>query len=227
MDAQPNPVPMRPAPSEPPRPVRVAVLLMWVGAAISVLGTLSVFLLQGQLRDLVEAELDGQGLPVDDQIVSATLLFGIVAAVIGGLIGTALWVLNAVFCGRGAAWSRILGTVLAGIHVPSTIYSLTQPAPAISKVLTVLSPLLAIAIVVLLWQRSSSAWFRADDRRVLAPPPSGPGQPGHGYPAPGQTDHGYPGPRQSYPGSGPTGSSYPGPGHPGPGQGGGGYPPPS
>jgi hypothetical protein len=79
------------------------------------------------------------------------------------VIGIALWSLNAVFCGKGQSWSRILGTVLFGISLLSLPFNLIQPAPAISRVFQVVSLLISIGAVVFLWLPESSRFFRESD----------------------------------------------------------------
>ncbi|MVA74798.1 hypothetical protein GC722_01930 [Auraticoccus sp. F435] len=149
-----------PAPARPSS-VRNAVALIWVGAGLSLLGLVAALAQQGQTRAMVAEELARQGLQASPELIDTTVTLGLVTAVVSGLVVTALWALNAVFCGRGANWSRILATVLGGLYLVSGVLSLTQPTPWFSKALVVATMLVTVGALVLLWTRSSSEWFRA------------------------------------------------------------------
>ena len=64
--------------------------------------------------------------------------------IVGGLIGVALWILMAVFNGRGASWARIVATVLGGISVLSAVSLFVQTVPAFTLVVGILQVVLAI-----------------------------------------------------------------------------------
>jgi len=141
--------------------VKVAVLLMFTGAALSVLSGLLAFTTQDEMRSLMEDELARQG---QDAAMTTTMLDTIVqvtlaVSLVFGVLGAILWVVNAVFNGKGHNWARILSTVLGAIWLLSFTVSLLQPAPAVSKVLSVLNALLVIAVLVLLWLRPSNQFF--------------------------------------------------------------------
>ena len=75
----------------------------------------------------------------------------------------ALWLGIARACRNGKSWARITGTVLFGLHTLGFLGVLASSHPGIglTKVLTTLSWLIAFGAVVFLWQRPSSAFFRA------------------------------------------------------------------
>lgn len=173
--AGPGPYPSGPGAAPGPRPssVRVAVVLMWVGAALSLIGLLTAFGLQDDVRDMVADQLASQGTPISPELVEATVTVTLAIAVVSGLLGTGLWILNAVFCGRGAGWARILATVLGGFYLVNALFSLTQPSPAVSKLLVVLNVAVSVGAVVFLWLKPSSDWFRAV-RGATAPAGYGP-----------------------------------------------------
>ena len=143
-------------PLTPPPPLALAVKLMYAGAALSVLGIVIALALQGQRTDLV-LESAGMGEVGADSFGA----FFTIAAVVGGLVGLVLWVVNAVFNAKGKKWARILSTVLAGLFVLSTLGSLAQPALPVDRVLAFVQLALAIGIVVLLWRPESSRFYQA------------------------------------------------------------------
>jgi hypothetical protein len=143
-------------PVERPSSVTRAVQLMYVGAALSIVGIVIAWATKSQLRDkLAEAS---PSLSADD--IDAALTFSLVIATVIGLLAVGLWVWMAVANGAGKSWARIVSTVLGGLSVVSTLFTLSS-ATGTSVALQLVSLLLAIAILVLLWLPASSAYFRA------------------------------------------------------------------
>jgi hypothetical protein len=144
------------APVDRPSSVTRAVQLMYVGAALSVIGIIVAWATKSQLRDqLAKASTN---LTSDQLDTAVTVSLGIATVV--GLIAVGLWLWMAAANGAGKSWARVLATVLGGLSVVSTLVSLTN-ATGTSIALQLLSLLLAVAILVLLWRPASSAYFRA------------------------------------------------------------------
>ncbi len=152
---------------EPPPPVRTAVRLMWVGAALTLL---VVLLVPAQLDATLEqvAEESGPGVANDAAFNSA-----IAGAVVMGLVLVAVWVLMAVMNRKGKTWARITATVLAGVNILSMLSAIIgatgATATPLALIPSVISLVLAAVIVYLLWQRPSSEWFDAMGRRSASP----------------------------------------------------------
>ncbi|GAB3673213.1 hypothetical protein GCM10028814_00700 [Angustibacter aerolatus] len=146
----------------PPAPLALAVKLMYAGAALSVLGIVAGVTGTGSVRDRLEEQGTLTSSAIDTA-VSVTVVF----AIVGGLIGVALWILMAVFNGRGAQWARIVATVLGGISVLSAVSLLVQTVPPFTLVVGLLQVVLAVVILVLLWRPASSAYYRARSNRTL------------------------------------------------------------
>jgi hypothetical protein len=144
-----------PVPADPPPPLALAVRLMYLGAVLSVIASL-LTLLQ---RDALRSQLADSGLNASQ--LDTALSVAVVSAVVAGLIGAGLWVLNAVFNARGAKWARILSTVLGGLAVLSTLASLTQPASGLNRLLSIVELLIALAVIVLIWRPESSRYYEA------------------------------------------------------------------
>ena len=83
--------------------------------------------------------------------------------VVLSLIEIALWLGIARACRNGQSWARVTGTVLFGLHTLAFLGVLANPHPGIglTKVLTIISWLIACGAVVFLWKRPSSAFFSA------------------------------------------------------------------
>lgn len=144
---------------EPPSPVRTAVKLMWVGAALALLSVLLLPLQTDTIREQFADQPDA-GIDIDTLVNTA-----ITVAVVIGLISVGLWILMAVMNRKGKGWARITATVLAGLNILFTLGSLTgatgTATPAVALLLSVVSIVLAGVIVYLLWQRPASEWFDA------------------------------------------------------------------
>ncbi len=149
-----------PQPPEQPSSIKSAVALMWGGAALTLFGIPVAFVFQDEIRDIVQ----DQQPTLSSSELDLALTIGMVGAVIGGVVGIVLWSLNAVFCGRGRAWSRILGTVLFGISILGLPFNLSQPTPGISRALQVMGLLVSIGAVVFLWLPDSNRFFRESER---------------------------------------------------------------
>lgn len=148
------------APTAPPPPLALAVKLMWAGAVLSVIGILVSFL----TTDAARQSLEDRGSLTSDEIDTAVTV-GIAFGVIFGLIGVALWIVNAIFNGRGKKWARILGTVLGGLSVLSLLSLFAQSVGAVTVVLSLVQVALAIVIVVLIWRPESSRFYDAMSAR--------------------------------------------------------------
>jgi hypothetical protein len=150
-----------PVPTEPPGSIRTAVLLMRLGALLSLLSLLTTFFLLDQIRDEVEEALTAQGTELTADAVDAAVAIGVGFSIFVGLIGVALWLWMAWANGRGRSWARIVATVLFGLSAVSFLVSFSQPQPVLTTVLGVVNLVLGAAIMVLLWKRESSDYYAA------------------------------------------------------------------
>jgi hypothetical protein len=150
-----------PVPAEPPGSIRTAVLLMRLGALLSLLSLLTTFFLLDQIRDEVEEALAAQDTELTADAVDAAVAVGVGFSIFVGLIGVALWLWMAWANGRGRSWARIVATVLFGLSALSFLFSFSQPQPVLTTVLGVVNLVLGAAIMVLLWKRESSDYYAA------------------------------------------------------------------
>lgn len=204
-DPQPGPYPqypggggMPPAPAKPPVPdtVRNAFFLMLAGAAIQVLGILVLFTQTDAIRDAVRESLSDQP-GVSESTVDAGVTLGITLGVVFGLIGAGLWVWMAYANRAGKNWARITGTVFFGIATLGVLSNLASSANSamagsstgLGTAVSVINWLIGLAVVILLWNKKSSAFFKPQDQYGYGYQP--PQDPNYPYPssgpAPGQT----------------------------------------
>jgi hypothetical protein len=138
--AQPPPPAQRPsgAPVALPRPVALAVNLLWAIIALAVVNLIV-------------------GLTQQDASTGS-------AAAVGSVVSIALFVWLTLMIRRGASWARIVITVLFALGIIILLFSLLLPVPALLKVLSLVQLVVEIVVLVLLWRPESSAYFTAQSR---------------------------------------------------------------
>ena len=143
--------PVRPA---PPRSIKIAMWLMYAGAALTgiglILSVITILLGRAALKvshpHATAAELQ------------ATLNFQIIVSVFSGLIEIVVWLLVARANRGGMKWAR---TVAGGLFAVSTWYLVThlRGDSVANLVYTVLTWLVGLGAIIFLWRRESSAYF--------------------------------------------------------------------
>lgn len=145
-----------PAPVEQPPSILTAVRLMYVGAALSLLGVLLTFTQTDAIRDAVEDSDDTLTASEIDTLVNVS----IASAVIAGLVGVGLWVWMAVKNGQGRSWARVVATVLGALNIVFTLFSLAGgTATPLTLVSSVVSLVLAAVILYLLYRPDSTRFY--------------------------------------------------------------------
>jgi hypothetical protein len=133
-----------------PRTMVTAVRLMYAGAAYALIYAIGFLM-------VVSSSLKKH--PASHTSLAAVAVLVILLS----LVEIAVWLWIARACRNGRSWARVTGTVLFGIHTLSALAVLGNTHPGIggARLLTVISWLIACGAVVFLWQRPSSAFFRA------------------------------------------------------------------
>jgi hypothetical protein len=139
-----------------PASVRNAVKVMYAGAVASLIGiiieltTLSATksAIEQHFAELTASQVNGQG---------RVLMAG---WIVGGLLAAGLWIFVAQACMRGKSWARTTGTVLFGIDTLQVLGGLAVPVAAPVKLVALVVWLLGLAAITLLWQGTSSAFFK-------------------------------------------------------------------
>jgi hypothetical protein len=146
-----------PEDAEQPASIRLAVRLMWVGAALSVLRIFAVFLQTDEIREQVVENATERLSPseVDAAVAGALTVAGLL-----GVVGTALWVWMATTNGQGKSWARTTATVLGAVNVVVTFVGVAVgQLPAIGLVIAIVTIVLAVSILVLLYKPESSRYY--------------------------------------------------------------------
>ncbi len=136
-----------------PTSVARAVQLMFVSAALGVLGIILLVATKSALKEQILK--NNPNAANIDTVVTAAITVGIVF----GLIFTVLWLWLAFQVRKGKNWARIVTWVIAALGLLSAVVWLIGTSPALSKLSTALGAVLDLAIIVLLAQRSSSEYF--------------------------------------------------------------------
>ena len=153
-----EPEPQRPA---PPTPVVQAVKLMYAGAIVSAISLIITLATVGSLKTAIHNA---------DPSLTATKLHSaevaaVAVAIIFGLIGIGLWLWMAYANKAGKNWARITATVFFGLDTLSVLTSFRQAEPVLSRLISILIWLIGLGVIVLLYQRESSAYFGASKTR--------------------------------------------------------------
>lgn len=147
--------PQEQGPRTAPAPVLTAVRLMFARAALSLLGLLALLATKSTLKEqILKSKPTVSGSQIDT-LLSAAIGIGVVV----GLVFIVLYVLLALQVRKGKNWARIVTWVLAGLGVLSALTSLAQPEPLLTRILSLIGAVIDVAVIVLLAQRPSSAYF--------------------------------------------------------------------
>lgn len=140
-----------------PGSVTLAVRFMYAGAVVSAVSMVVGLATSGNLRAAIRKAaptLTASQVTTDAHVVAIT-------AVVAGLIGIGVWIWMAIANQRGHNWARITGTVFFALDTITLIAGLAQPSDTLSRVVPILVWLIGLTVVVLLWRRESSAYFKA------------------------------------------------------------------
>lgn len=144
-----------------PASVEKAVKVMYVGAASSLIGIVIDLTTLTATKNAIHKHIHHF---MASQInMHQDFLVG--PFVIAGLISAGLWIFVAQWCKRGSKWARITGTALFGIDTLDTLTRVALPGAAAMRIYAILVWLIGLIATVLLWQRTSSAFFSDAEAR--------------------------------------------------------------
>lgn len=134
-----------------------AVMLMKVGAALSLVGLLLSLFMKDAVRDAVEKS-NANLTPAQ---VDSAVAIGTATGIVFGLVGVGLWLWMASANGKGKSWARVVATVFFAFSLLGLVSTLIQAGPVLSKLLTVVNTLLGAYIIFLLYKKESSDFYQA------------------------------------------------------------------
>jgi hypothetical protein len=144
--------------ADAPQSVLRAVKVMYVGLAASLVGIIVDMTTLSSTRSAILKRNPGY---TATQLNNAEhLQIGLFIA--GGIIGAALWLWMAQSCRAGKGWARVVSSVFFGIETVSVLASVAAvQGGGLSRVYGFIVWAIGLVAIVLLWQRSSSDYFRA------------------------------------------------------------------
>jgi len=150
-----------PAPAgSAPRSTALAVRLMYLQVALSVVGLIVTLV----SRDSLRSSISSRNTTLSQSGLDTAVTAGIIVAVVVNLAFIVLYLLLSRQVARGRNWARIVTVVLAAFSLLGGLTALAQSGVAVSRVLSVLSALIAVGLIVLLMFRPDSKAFFATRR---------------------------------------------------------------
>jgi hypothetical protein len=143
-------------PRTAPSTVQNAVRLMFLIAALGIIGVIVVFADKSALRKAIEDANTSYSTSQIDDAVNTAIAVGAVVAII--LI--VLYILLALQVRKGKNWARIVTWVLAGLGALGSLSNLAQPQAALTKVIAGIELVLYVVLIVLLAMKPSNDFFR-------------------------------------------------------------------
>ena len=145
-----------PAPVKPPMPqsVRIAVTMMFAGAAVEVVN----LIIGLSLSNTVEQHLHDLGYSTTTIDGDKSRYFA--SVVIGGLIRVGLWLWMALAVRAGHNYARIVSSVFFGIGVLGSLVNLAAGwVPVIDKIGSVATLLVGLLAIIFAWKGESGPYF--------------------------------------------------------------------
>jgi hypothetical protein len=156
-----------PVPRSIPQSVARAVQVMYVGALASLVGIIVELLTRHSLRSFISDHATSNGKRLTATQVADTYHAELVVLVVVGLIGIGLWIWMAQMNKRGRNWARIVSTVFFAIDTLGAIGGLAGGSLSggnANRFYGLVVWVIGAVAVILLWQRSSSEYFKGARR---------------------------------------------------------------
>ncbi len=148
-----------------PQSVRIAVILMYVGAGLSTLGLIVTLAFSSRIKSAIETAL--RNAKTTPKLTATQIHNGanefLILAVVLALIGIGLWLWMAWANGRGKGWARILSSVFFGLDTISLILSGARTSTTL--IFAGLGWLAGLGAIVYLWRRDTSQYIAQSQGR--------------------------------------------------------------
>lgn len=154
-----------PEPSRPPAPPSIlrAVQIMYAGAVVSLIGIIvDLTTLSSTKSEIIKRDPSLTPTQVNNAEHVAIGIF-----IVTGLLGAALWLWMAQANKAGKGWARIVSTVLFAIdtiNVAAGAVGGGVTGGGAVRIYGLVVWLIGLAVIILLWQRPSSEYFRKTPR---------------------------------------------------------------
>jgi heme A synthase len=138
-----------------PASVLNAARVMYAGAVVGAVHAIIYVLTQSAEKTAIEKKHPHFTASDVNSLQHVTVAAGVIVALLGAILF--IWIARS--CQSGKNWARITGTVLFVIAILGTIYELTTAETVTNLIFKFAGCLIGLVAVVLLWQRSSNAYF--------------------------------------------------------------------
>jgi hypothetical protein len=146
------------SPVSAPQSVSRAAQVMYVGIAASLVGIVIDLLMRHTIRTAI---VQHSSKLTPSQVTNAYHA-ELAVLVVFGLVGAGLWLWMARSCLAGKSWARVTSTVFFAIDTIALLLNATAaPGGGLTRIYGIVVWVIGLVAIVLLWQRSSSAYFRA------------------------------------------------------------------
>jgi hypothetical protein len=155
------------SPPTAPRSITRAVRVMYAGAAASLIGIIVDLTTYSSLQNAIATHQRKNGQPLTHAQVVDLAHVEVVAFVVGGVIAAALWIWMARGSRAGKSWARTVSTVLFAISTVGTFVSIGGGALTAgngTRIYGFVVWIIGLAAIILLWQRTSSDYFKGAPR---------------------------------------------------------------
>jgi hypothetical protein len=145
-----------------PQTVRMAVILMYVGAGVSAVGLIATLALSGRIKSAVARALRTVRNPRTHHLMTASQMHAFESAyvvIVAGvlLVSIALWLWMAWANGRGKSWARIVSSVFFALD---TLWLVFGGSRAVATAIFIgLGWLAGLGALVFLWRRDTSQYI--------------------------------------------------------------------
>lgn len=150
---------------ERPATLKFAVAMMLVGAGVRLIDIIVTTANQELLADLTRQQLEQQNLEATPDVINSAVNSAITLSVFGGIVAIILWLWMARMNHDGRKWARTVSTVFFVIAIASFLFTLTTPAPGISRLIAIASLLAGLGAIIGLWREDTSEYYRELDYR--------------------------------------------------------------
>lgn len=139
-----------------PSTVRLAVLLMFVGALAALVGVVVTLTNIDHIRELFENTVP----KMDPDKVDNATTFAVIEQVVLNVLRATVWVLLALFVRQGRQWARIVSTLVAVLGVALTLRGVGGTEEIGAMIAGWGQIGCGVVAVILIWLPPSMAWFR-------------------------------------------------------------------
>jgi uncharacterized membrane protein (DUF2068 family) len=144
-----------------PQSVRTAVILMYVGAGLSVVSLIATLVLSNRIKNAVGTAL--RNAKTSKPLTAATIHTAedvyLVFAVAVLVVAVGLWLWMAWANGRGRGWARVVASVFFGLDTLLLLYSLSRTRGSSTLIFTGIEWLVGLAAIIFLWRRDTTEYI--------------------------------------------------------------------